>query len=382
MILGVDASNIRTGGGITHLTELLNAVEPDNYGFEKVILWSSKSTLYQLQNYEWLIKETHHLLDKSFVHSFYWQIFLSGKSARKLGCSLLFVPGGSYIGSFRPFVTMCRNMLPFEWIEILRFKSWIVRLRFLILRFVQITTFRNADGLIFLTKYARGKILPLLGKKPPIFINIPHGINSAFSQPPKTQKFINEYSLHEPFRILYVSVITEYKHQWNVVKAVYKLRKEGLHVVLDLVGPAYKPAYKQLQKVIKETEGADNFIYYHGSKQHSELSDFYKRSDAFIYASSCENMPNILIEAMSAGLPIASSDKGPMPEILNEAGIFFNPLDVNEIYLSLKELAEKKEKRQELAEKSFRLAKEYSWEKCAQETFSFLKSVVINVLKS
>ena len=36
--LGIDASNIRTGGGLTHLVELLNAATPQEYGINKVIV--------------------------------------------------------------------------------------------------------------------------------------------------------------------------------------------------------------------------------------------------------------------------------------------------------------------------------------------------------
>ena len=36
MHLGIDASNIRDGGGMTHLVQLLRAAEPSTCGFERV----------------------------------------------------------------------------------------------------------------------------------------------------------------------------------------------------------------------------------------------------------------------------------------------------------------------------------------------------------
>jgi hypothetical protein len=50
MILGIDASNIRGGGGVTHLVELLKAANPIQYGFEKVYVWSGKYTLDKIEN--------------------------------------------------------------------------------------------------------------------------------------------------------------------------------------------------------------------------------------------------------------------------------------------------------------------------------------------
>jgi len=38
MKLGIDVSNIRAGGGLTHIVELLGCVDPSKYGFEKVIV--------------------------------------------------------------------------------------------------------------------------------------------------------------------------------------------------------------------------------------------------------------------------------------------------------------------------------------------------------
>ena len=44
-----------------------------------------------------------------------------------------------------------------------------------------------------------------------------------------------------------------------------------------------------------------NFLHYRGSIPYADLHATYHAADAFIFASSCENLPNIMIEAMSAG---------------------------------------------------------------------------------
>ena len=49
MILGIDASNIRVGGGLTHLKELLSSVDIENHNIEKIIVWSSDKTLVYFQ---------------------------------------------------------------------------------------------------------------------------------------------------------------------------------------------------------------------------------------------------------------------------------------------------------------------------------------------
>jgi hypothetical protein len=49
MRLGIDASNLRGGGGVTHLAELLRAAHPAAHGFDSVVIWASQATLARLE---------------------------------------------------------------------------------------------------------------------------------------------------------------------------------------------------------------------------------------------------------------------------------------------------------------------------------------------
>ena len=49
--LGIDASNICDGGGLTHLVELLHAAKPATHGFEKIYVWAPSATLAQVNHY-------------------------------------------------------------------------------------------------------------------------------------------------------------------------------------------------------------------------------------------------------------------------------------------------------------------------------------------
>jgi glycosyltransferase involved in cell wall biosynthesis len=86
-------------------------------------------------------------------------------------------------------------------------------------------------------------------------------------------------------------------------------------------------------------------------------------------------MPIILLEAMTAGLPIACSNRGPMPEVLGEAGVYFDPESPEQIANAMASLMEDAQKRAECAARAFEYASRYTWERCAKETFSFLAEV-------
>lgn len=376
LIIGIDAANARTGGGITYLIEILRAADPLSFGIKRVIVWGGRETLDLLDDFLWLEKRYQPELDKSiFIRSF-WQLLKLSQEALNADCSVLLVPGGSYVGSFFPVVTMSRNLLPFELNELLRY-GWSLRtLRFLILRWIQSRSFRNSNGVIFLTRYASKTVLRVTGKLNGKTQLVPHGINPRFFRAPKEQYAISHYDNDNPYRILYVSNIEYYKHQWNVVKAVANLRNLGMPVVLDLVGAAHQISLNRLNKDLDRLDLERKWVNYKGPVDFNRLHDYYFQSNLGIFASSCENMPNTLLETMASGLPIACSSFGPMPEVLGNSGVFFNPEQTRSIAIALRDLIDSPKLRADLAQASFKKAKQYSWKLCANETFDFLTKIV------
>lgn len=374
-IIGIDATNIRAGGGVTHLVELLNQANPELHSFNKIYIWGPLSTLNLINDKKFIYKLNPKSSEKGLLRRTFWQIFRLSIAARKQKCSVLFVPGGSYSGNFFPVVAMSQNLLPFELMELKRFGISFLAFKLILLRLTQSSSFKKADGLIFLTDYARKTVTKVIKEFNGLSKIIPHGLNPRFNREPRHQKDIAEYSKLEPYRIIYVSIIDQYKHQCNVIEAVYNLRAQGMPIILDLIGPAYTPALKKMNKKINQLDKEGNFINYYGSVPFEELHKYYAKADMGLFASSCENMPNILLETMSSGLPVASSDKGPMPEMLKEYGIYFDPLEPKSISEAILTLIKSPSLRYELAEKSYKESHKYSWMRCANETFSFIHQI-------
>ncbi len=375
MIIGIDASNLRGGGGVTHLIELLKEVQPTLVGFEKSVVWAG-AILQALPSQPWLEKRNPPLLNRGLLCRTFWQRYRLSQAARDERCDLLFVPGGSYAAHFHPVVTMSQNLLPFDFREVRRFGFTFFSLKLLLLRLTQKHSFQNSDGVIFLTEYARSVVLSVTGKLRGQICIVPHGLNSRFISMPKLQRQISHYNDAHPYRVLYVSTIDEYKHQWHVVEAVAALRKENIPIVLDLVGSAYLPSLHRLNRTLDNLDPGRDWVHYHGPIAFEALHHHYSQADLGLFASSCENMPNILLETMASGLPIACSKRGPMPEIIGNAGVFFDPEQPIDIARALRELVFSPQLRMKLAQASYASAQNYSWRRCAKETFQFLNSVV------
>ena len=56
MRIGIDASNLRGGGGITHLVALLSHVDVADAEFERVVVWGARDVLRRLPERCWLVK--------------------------------------------------------------------------------------------------------------------------------------------------------------------------------------------------------------------------------------------------------------------------------------------------------------------------------------
>jgi glycosyltransferase involved in cell wall biosynthesis len=373
MRLGVDASNIREGGGVTHLACILTAADPPAHGISPVVVWTSSKTAAQLPKRPWLRVEIPRALDGALPRRIAWQRFALGKAARE-ACDLLWVPGGNAIGGFRPFVAMSRNMLPFEPAERRRYGLSAMGLRIDLLTRSQSKTFRSADGVIFLTDYARRQVTASVGRIPGLVATIPHGVDERFRLAPRPQRSIGACTTADPLRIVAISIVDVYKHPWVIAEAVVRLRAKGLPVHLDLVGPAYGPALTRLEETLARVDPDGLAVRYTGKVPFTALPAAYHGAEVFVFASSCENMPNILLEAMSAGLPIACSDRGPMPEILGDAGCYFDPESVDGAEAAIERLLQSPETRAGCAERAFLRASAYSWRRCADETMRFLAS--------
>jgi glycosyltransferase involved in cell wall biosynthesis len=376
MTIVFDATNIGEGGGLTHLKEILSFY---NHPY-KIILIAQDKIKKQIPDYNFLVKKTHQSLNKTLFHRLYFQIFLIDKLIPK--DAIVYSITGDFLGRHKPLVSMSTNMLLYErkiWKEIKNFKEIA---RFWVNYHKQKISFKNSNGLIFISQYAKNYISNHLNLKNKNIKVIHHGVSHRFLKELKVQKNISLYSFTEPFKFIYVSTIHVYKNQCNVVEAINLLRKKGYPVELNIVGAViFTPAGKKLESTIKKIDPSNKFIYNHGHIPYEKIDQLYNNMDGIIFASTCENMPNILMESMLTGIPIACSEKEPMPEFLKENGFYFNAKIVNSIEESLIEFLNSPEKRTINASNALSDALKYSWKETNKDIIEFLISNYENVKK-
>lgn len=379
MRLAIDASNLGLGGGTTHLKELINCIDDRMPEISAVVVFSSKAVLDQLMDHPVLQKVTFPELNGGLVARIGFQLSKYDRCIAAYKCDLLFSITGDYTGKLRPLVGMSQNMLLYDrhlWKDFGQVRE---TLRMWLNFEKQRVCFKHADGIIFLSNHAMSVVCNQLNISVQRKALIHHGISSRFRRKVKPQLPLTSYSTDQPFRLLYVSTVHSYKKQWKVVEAVAQLRKNGYPLELHLVGSViFKPAGQILTKTIQAVDPERTFIKEHNWINYEMVHELYQSADAFVFASECENMPNILIEAMSAGLPIVCSDRAPMPEFVGDHAYYFNPRNADSIATALEEMLLHPKQREEKAALSYLASEKYDWSSTAQQTFRFLYEIYEN----
>jgi glycosyltransferase involved in cell wall biosynthesis len=368
-VVGIDASRNRSGGAKAHLIGILTECDPEKYGIKEIHVWAFRSLLDQLPERPWLIKHNPVALEQSLLRQLGWQATVLAGEVKSAGCDILFTTDASTLCRFNPMVVLSQDMLSYEPGVMRYFGYGFARLRLLAILLLQNMSFKRASGVIFLTHYA-GKIIQNSCGLLPSVAYIPHGVDVSFQQTKVLRSWPIMYE--RPIRCIYVSNAEMYKHQWVVVHAISLLRKRGYDLTLTLVGGGDGPAHRLLQSAIAESDDSGHFVEQREFLPHAELPALLANADLFIFASSCENMPVTLVEAMAVGLPIACSGRGPMPEVLEDGGVYFDPENAVSIASAIEQIILSDFLRSTIATKAKSLSEQYSWKRCADETFGFI----------
>lgn len=117
-------------------------------------------------------------------------------------------------------------------------------------------------------------------------------------------------------------------------------------------------------------------IHYLGHVSDSEAVDLFNFADVFVFPSLYEGFGLPPLEAMACGCPVITSNTSSIPEVVGDAAVKVNPLDVEELTNALQRVLENGALRQDLGAAGLVQAARFSWDKCAQETLAVYKEAM------
>jgi glycosyltransferase involved in cell wall biosynthesis len=172
--------------------------------------------------------------------------------------------------------------------------------------------------------------------------------------------------------VLYVSILNYYKAQLEVVEAWAELRKtRATAEKLVLAGFADSPYAQRVRERISQLGLTDEVLLV-GDVPHRNLSAWYRHAKVNLFASSCENCPFILLEAMGAGRPTLSSNYPPMPELAGTGAEYFDPYNPPQLARLLQRCLDDEELRAEMGTRAAAQSRNFTWERAATATWDLL----------
>ena len=167
-----------------------------------------------------------------------------------------------------------------------------------------------------------------------------------------------------PFMV-YVGALHPRKNIVNMIKAFQKAKVDHKlpHKLLIIGRLAWKSA--QIRQSILEGQ-QEGYVIWEGNIDDEEFKRLLPAADALLYLSSFEGFGIPILEGMSAGVPVITSNCSSMPEVAGEAALLVNPTDVDVISTAIHKVATDKLLSNTLKTKGLSRSKEYNWDNSAK----------------
>lgn len=279
--------------------------------------------------------------------------------ARKLGCDLLFCPG--YLG---PIVRRMPIVLTIHDCQFRDIAAMINPQTRRTYEFLLPKAARVADHIIAISEFSKSRIQHH-------FKTPDSRVTTVLEGPPELvpdvtraerQKVLDKFGITKPF-LMSVSGKGPHKN-FQRVKAGFLQFKKLTQADVEFVVVGHSD------------EREDDSIIYTGFVSSAERDGLYRAASAYVFGSLYEGFGLTLLEAMQAGLPVASSNAASLPEVGGDACVWFDPTNVDEIGRAIGEVLLDEKVREQCKARNFQQLQKFSWDLCARETEAVFRTVL------
>ncbi len=224
---------------------------------------------------------------------------------------------------------------------------------------------RHADKLITTSLFLKESLMKQYHREN--IVVSPLGVDENF--------FINEekYIANVPY-FLFVGSLKPSKNIPHILKAFSLfLEKTKKEFTLLLIGSDFW-FDKHISETIKSLK-LEKHLTILPFVENTSLPAYYKGATAFISPSLYEGFGLPFVEAMASGCPVIGSNVGALPEIVGDAGILVDPLDIYSLANAMERMAAFTSLRLRLQEQGKRKAKEFTWKNFAKGVFDVMNTV-------
>ena len=225
----------------------------------------------------------------------------------------------------------------------------------------------KADHIICISENTR-KDLVEITNIPPSKTSVVH-LGSSFKE---NLVDINGGVMNQPY-ILFVGHRQGYKNFHRVLQA-YASSKRLVHDFNLVCFGGFDFSADELAAINSFGLGPNKVIRFSGSDK--ALANLYSNAAVLVYPSLYEGFGIPLLEAMSCQCPVVCSKTSSMPEVAGDAAEYFDPYEVGDIKQAIEKIVYSVETSQNMVSRGLARIDEFSWSKCAQETYSIYSSLL------
>jgi alpha-1,3-rhamnosyl/mannosyltransferase len=141
-----------------------------------------------------------------------------------------------------------------------------------------------------------------------------------------------------------------------------------------IVAGAWDARYPEARDEVRR-RGLDGRVRFEPQPSPTRLADLYTGATGFIFPSLYEGFGLPIVEAMVAGVPVATSDRGSLREVTGDAALLFDPTDESASAAAMERLLTDQELRTQLSARGRARAALFPWNRTAQETWTVYEEV-------
>jgi glycosyltransferase involved in cell wall biosynthesis len=216
----------------------------------------------------------------------------------------------------------------------------------------------NSSAIIALTDHMKKKLMESTDKK---IYTIPNGIDLDKFTVNENKKFLRKklgISINKTI-IIFVGRLHVVKGLEYLINAVNKVKNDNLK--LFIIGDGTER--ENLEKLSKKLN-IENYIEFCGEIPNEKIPEYLTASDIFVLPSLSEGFPNVLLEAMTCGLPVIATKIKGLDEIIEEGinGYLINPKSSEQIAEKIEFISKNKTIYKTISQNNKIRASEFSWD--------------------
>jgi len=222
---------------------------------------------------------------------------------------------------------------------------------------------RSATRVVTGSDYSKERLIERARVAEELIDVIPYGIDvQAFTEIPETgdEAVLNGVDLPERF-VIYPANMWAHKNHERLVDALAAVRDDDLALVLT--GQAYGRLEPLLERAGRK--GVSERIRHLGFVPAAAMPALYRRACAMVFPSLYEGFGAPPLEAMAAGLPVASSDRGSLGEMCRGAVLDFDPTEPESIATAIDRIVDDEPLRTRLRAAGRERVPSFSWASAA-----------------